>query len=586
MATPGAARANETRFGAAVLAGLVLLTSTVLMVGTAWRTSPTYDEPYNLAAGYAALQGDLRLADRGFGPLSRMLHASPLLLRDDVVAPEFGERAVDEEARIHADHGAGARFVFGNAAPATSLVFVARLPGVLMGLALIVSVGLVARARYGPAAGLIALALAAFEPVLLAHSPIVHTDLPGALFGFLSLEAARRGDRGRPWLVAAGVALGAALATKTSLVLALPALALLTPGDLRTRAARLAVIGAVAAATDLAAFRFQLTELVRMWTGVGGGYHALNVTGGYLAGRHFPEGTALFYPAALLFKSSLALLVLLAARAVVDAVGLRRGRTAPEHLGDLVLPAVFLLALAAVARLNIGVRHALPVYPFLLVYAAGLLRRLGEVGARAGHARGVWALVAGLLTWHAVETCAAFPRYLGFFAGVWGDRTGRPLLIDSDLDWGQHLPDLGQALRARRIRGVYLAAHWVGDPALYGISFQRLSGAGVQPEGDHVFAPDEPRVLAVSVNLLERDPYRWLRGRAPFAVVAHGTFHLYEVGGDPDALFHLAANHLGRRRLDRALEVTARAVAVGGQPPAELVAALEAARHAARDGAR
>ena len=59
------------------------------------------------------------------------------------------------------------------------------------------------------------------------------------------------------------------------------------------------------------------------------GGHALTVTGGYLAGRHVPEGTALFYPAAILFKSSLALLVLLAARAVVDAVGLRRGSTAP-----------------------------------------------------------------------------------------------------------------------------------------------------------------------------------------------------------------------------------------------------------------
>src|SRR5690606_10980574 len=143
--------------------------------------------------------------------------------------------------------------------------------------------------------------------------------------------------------------------------------------------------------------------------------------------------------------SSLALLVLLGARAVVDALGLRRGRTAPGHLGDLALPAVFLLALAVKMRMNLGVRHALPVYPFLLVYAAGALARLVEVGARASVARAAHVVVTALLCWHVVETTAAFPRFLSFFPAHWGDRTGRPLLIDSDLDWGQHMPDLGRA---------------------------------------------------------------------------------------------------------------------------------------------
>lgn len=593
MATTGtdddADRPRRGEAGARLLAGVVVAlavgTSAVLMVGTAWRTSSTFDEPYNLAAGYAALRGDLRLADRGFGPLSRTLQAAPLLLRGDVDPPDFGERLPGGTARVINDQHGGARFVFANRAPSHTMIFLGRLPGVAMGLALIAGVALAARDRYGPAAGLIALALAAFEPLVLAHSPLVHTDLPGALFGFLAIEAARRTDRGRGWVVAAGVALGAALATKTSLLLALPAMALLTPGALRERALRLVGVGLVAALTDLGAFRFDLVEATRMWMGVGGSYHALNVSGGYLAGRWYPDGTPLFYPAAMLFKSSLALLALVAARAVVDGVGLRRGRTTPAHLGDLVLPAVFLLALAAVARLNIGVRHALPVYPFLFVYAAGLLRRLGEVGVRDGLLRAARVLVPGLLLWHVAETCAAFPRFLGFFPAVWGDRTQRPLLLDSDLDWGQHLPDLSRALRARKIRGVYLAAQWVGDPRVYGISYQRILDAGTLPEGEHVFALDEPRVVAVSANLLHKELYGWLRRREPFEVVA-GTFYLYDVGHDPDALFQLALNHLRRRRLDRAQEVTDRAVALGGRPPAALVAALEEARDAARDAAR
>lgn len=571
---------------AAVLAVLAPCAAAALMVGTAWRTSPTYDESYNLAAGYAALQGDLRLTDRGFGPLSRMLHAAPLLLRDDVDPPEFGARNVDDAARLEEDKVAGAKFVFANRAPPDTLMFLARLPGALMGLALIVAVGLAARDRYGPAAGLIALVLAAFEPLVLAHSPIVHTDLPGALFGFLAIEAARRSDRGPRWVAAAGVALGAALATKTSLVVAVPVMALLAPGDARTRAARLAGIGAVAALTDLAAFRFDATELVRMWTGVGAGSHALESRGGYLAGRWFPDGTAWYYPAAILFKSSLALVVLLGARAVIDALGLRRGRTAPGHLGDLVLPAVLLLALAGAMRLNIGVRHALPVHPFLLVYAAGATSRLVEVGARATVVRGAHVLVAALIAWHVVETTAAFPRYLGFFGAHWGDRTGRPLLIDSDLDWGQHMPDLGRALRARGLRGVYLAPHWVGDPGLYGISFQRLPSGSAIPAGDHVFGPDEPRVVAVSASALPTSRYAWLHGRRTFDVVAGGTFYLFDVTTDPAALVEIARCHLELGRHDRAAEVVERAVALGARVPPDLSAALGAARGAAPDGAR
>lgn len=577
------ARATGRRLASALVAALSLGVMATLLVGTAWRTSSTYDEPYNLAAGYAALQGDLRLVDRGFGPLSRMLHAAPLLLRDDVVPPEFGPRLPGSLERVGQDQLGGARFVFANGAPAQTLVLLGRLPGVALGLLLAIAVALAARDRYGPEAGLIALALVAFEPVVLAHAPLVHTDLPGALFGFLALEAARRADRGPRWLVAAGAALGAALATKTSLVLALPALALLTPGALRPRAARLAAIGGVALVAYLLAFRLDPREAARMWTGVGGYAHALDKAGAFLAGRRYPEGTALFYPAALLFKSSLALLVLLAARAAIDGLGLRRGRTTPAHLGDLVLPAGFLLALAAVARLNIGVRHALPVLPFLLVYASGALARLTEVAASERVVRAARLAVPALLAWHAVESVAAFPRYIGFFAAVWGDRTARPLLLDSDLDWGQHLPDLSRALRARKLRGVYLVPNWLGDPAAYGISFQRLD-RGTIPEGDHVFAPDEPRVIAISANALWDEPYAWLRARRPFEVVA-GTYHLFEVGRDPDALLHVALLHLQRGRRDRALEVTERAMALGGRPPPALLEALRAGPRDAGPGA-
>ena len=103
------------------------------------------------------------------------------------------------------------------------LLLLARLSSLLaFGVPLLVGVLLWARELYGRAAALVALALAAFSPTLLAHAPLLTPDAALAATGFFAVYLFWRG-RGRsvvPW----AFALGLALLSKASGLLFIPVL--------------------------------------------------------------------------------------------------------------------------------------------------------------------------------------------------------------------------------------------------------------------------------------------------------------------------------------------------------------------------
>ena len=94
---------------------------------------------------------------------------------------------------------------------------------------LVVVTGWAVRSWAGDLAGILAAALVAFEPNLLAHAGVVHTDLAAALgfFGTLVLALRALERRSLGLWAATGAALGASLAAKFSCVLLVPMVALL-----------------------------------------------------------------------------------------------------------------------------------------------------------------------------------------------------------------------------------------------------------------------------------------------------------------------------------------------------------------------
>jgi 4-amino-4-deoxy-L-arabinose transferase-like glycosyltransferase len=295
----------------------------------------------------------------------------------------------------------------------------------------------------GASAALCATLLFTSLPPVLAHAGLMTTDMAAAactgaavLASFLWIE--RPGWRRT---VIFGAALGLACLSKFSALIFVPAaLLLIHRGMLWHHRRPLAVACGVAFLVVWAGYRFSFARVdylhlrlpaPRFFTGLATLW-AHNAAGhaSYLLGRRSATGFWYYYPVALAIKTPLAFLLLGA-----GAMAARVRRCAAPAL--LFCLAILLCSLAS--RINIGIRHILPVYIGLSVaggnVAAALLRR------RAAR----W-MVAGLLLWHVASGVLQHPDYLAYTNEI---AAGHPedFLADSDLDWGQDMKRLAARLR-------------------------------------------------------------------------------------------------------------------------------------------
>ncbi len=221
---------------AVVVALMVVLTCELLF--SVRHLSQTWDEGAHLYAGYQHWRA------RDFGvnpehpPLVKLVAAAPLLgmhLRQPHPPPSFF---------LMEEYFGGGQLLYGNDADA--LLARARAAASIFTLGLALLVFAAGYEMFGPAAGLLALAFFTFEPTLLAHGALVTTDMGvtcgifAAVYTFYRYMKQPSGGR----LLICGLAMGLALSTKLSGIMALPALALCAAAELlrERRACRRATI--------------------------------------------------------------------------------------------------------------------------------------------------------------------------------------------------------------------------------------------------------------------------------------------------------------------------------------------------------
>ena len=200
---------------------MLLLLFVAQLVHVARVTSANWDECHHVYDGYNILtHRDYRL-NAEVPPLVKMTAALPLLLMKIGPLP-----AQDKSQALNAFIG-GREFVFGNGGDRVLLP--ARLMCCLFALALAALVYAVARRVFGEWAGLAALLLFVFDPLVLAHGSLVSTDAASALFLFGSVVAWwRYAQRQTPARFAvAGLVVGLAFSAKFTGILAVPMLVLL-----------------------------------------------------------------------------------------------------------------------------------------------------------------------------------------------------------------------------------------------------------------------------------------------------------------------------------------------------------------------
>jgi hypothetical protein len=234
----------------------------------------------------------------------------------------------------------------------------------------------------------------------------------------------------------------------------------------------------------------------------------------FMDGRWKYGGWRTFFPYAMWVKTQPALILLLG----LSLVGWRRlsrpgesAGTAPDDpLSTSAAPALYgavpFFALAGVYfsiavtwDLNIGFRHALPIYPAGYVLAGAL--------AFVWAARGLVlkTAIALLLAWHVSGPVEIYPHFLAYFSPVAGGPTqGYKRLVDSSLDWGMDLPGLKRWLDQNNPgdrEPFFFAYFGVSSPDYYNIKSNRLPG---RPDWRLIKPfPLGPGIYAISATLLQ-----------------------------------------------------------------------------------
>jgi hypothetical protein len=413
---------------------------------------------------------------------------------------------------------------------------------------------------------LVAVGLVTTLPPILAHAGLATTDMAATGTLALALLAAVRwldlATPGRGVLL--GLAVGIALLSKLSALVFFPA-AFLAVWAVRAAGARrfpgvvprpvvptpggVILVLLIAGVTVWGGYRFSCHPLtapderphhaIDALAGESGGLHDLLVEAAetvpvpapdfwrgvnqlraketqghaaYLLGKRLEgHGDPAFFPVALAVKTPIGFLVLVLAGGYL--LLLREfPRTGDSRVLEPVVAAAAMLVIVLPSRINIGVRHLLPVYPFLAVAAGWGAVALWRSG---GWKRGTVIVLAG---WHLVSGAVAHPDYLPYMNEL---GAGRPdaILVDSDLDWGQDLHRLAGALRDLRVPEVSLAYFGTADPARAGLPPFRILPPGERRTG----------WIAASRTLLKLRPgYAWLDSLPPERVVGKSIelFHL------------------------------------------------------------
>ncbi|WP_437284526.1 glycosyltransferase family 39 protein [Sorangium sp. So ce406] len=569
----------------AVAAGILALSAALMAVDIA-RDSPTYDEPFHTTRGLALWwEGDSRLSF-AHPPLANALQAAPGAARG--AAADLSElRGWEQSDLVEVARGYGAK----SYDRARSDMVLGR--AVTAALALLLGVYLYARAlRHGAARALLVLGLYALHPMVLAHGHLTTTDLPIAVtFVIAVCEWQSYLTGGRPLrLATAALALGAAMVTKFSALILPPAFALVALYAALRRAGRFsglswprvagglardaAVVLAVVLLVINASYGFQRTgwtvdrilaepepahwlsskqkgnlldrsalaalpgglRVPLPYTYVFGTFSAAAHTrsnhGNYFfGGLHGPSPA--YFPVLLVLKSPVGFLFLLGVGASLLRVRRRWPRLRTVALATA--PALF-MALAVRSQINLGVRHVLPVVPFLAMVAArggawlALRPRRAATRVPVRIARFAAAGAAGLV---AVEAVAATPHHLSHFNWLVGARAGHWVSMVGE-DWGQDIASLGEALRERDASPVYYEPY--GDWAS-----AELSRAGVRHRRLRCNqALPRPAWVAIhaSVDVRRRKPCAALRdGAVREAVIDHHilVYRLEDAPASPPA---------------------------------------------------
>lgn len=498
--------------------------------------SITVDEISHISSGYSYIKtGDFRLNPEAL-PLVDMLSALPLLFLNPKLPldHESWEKAKYNELEGQYHWEFGEQFFFHYNDNADQILFFGRIFVILLSVLLGFFVFKWAKELFGIKPGLFALFLYSFSPNILAHSRIATIDLGAACFMFIAAYYFWRfiNNITLKSLAIAGITFGLAQLSKFTALYLIPIYIILTLIVVYTKRKKdtkffnvlfgkksrtlfsllliLFVIGFVVVIfgyfiKGFPAYIDGLTYTV---------YHSTVGHPSYLMGQHSTDGWWYYFFVAFFIKTPIPTLVFL----LLTLIFFRKMRH-KEIMNEffLIVPIIFLFSVFIFNNMNIGLRHILPIYPFLFVFTSRLI-----------NFKKLKILVILLALWYLVGALFIYPHYLAYFNEfIGGPNNGDKYLLDSNIDWGQDLKGLKNYMDKNNIQHIILGYWGKDDIAQRGISYKQVS------------CYPEPGLIAVSVNNLhgikeERSEcLKWLKGYNPITKIGY-TIFIYNITEEID----------------------------------------------------
>lgn len=560
--------------------GFVVCAHVALLAWSAYRHSPTIDEPAYLAGGVSHWTFGRFDLTKVSPPLVRLVAAAPVYLSPHEV--DWGSYRVGPGVR--AEHAVGRDFIIANGRRSFWLFTLARwacIPFSIIGAWVCYRWS---RQIWGGRSAMAALAIWCFCPNILAHGSMMTPDVGVTALGVAAAYAYWKWSCQPGWwqAVVAGAVLGFSVLAKTNTVVLLPLLPMLALVVTMTRQTAFGIVRQLVVSVLVAVY------VINLGYGFEGSFERLGryefasqtfrgaksttignrFSEGFAAGipvpfpKPFLEGIDLqrkdfennagtaktylngvwydhswwwYYIYVVAVKMPLGLwgLILLSC-ATLAWQRVRPSNPHPENrphwLPFIVIPGLALFAVAA-SQTGFGhsLRYVLPAFPFGFLLASGAFRV--ELRSRS------MSIVAGvLLAWDIGSSLSVYPHSLSYFNEPAGGPTnGHALLLDGNLDWGQDLLYLEQ----------WIQSHPGAKPLHVGFwSFLPLKE--LQADYSKFEIPENPEKplppgwYAVSVNHLRQDfrmrrpAYaRFLRAK-PVAMAGYSVY-IYHITED-DAL--------------------------------------------------
>jgi len=173
----------------------------------------------------------------------------------------------------------------------------------------------------------------------------------------------------------------------------------------------------------------------------------------FLLGEIAQNGIWYYFPLVLAIKTPIAFLLL-------TGYGVALAFRNRDRLGNAWTPLAFsagILGVAVCSRINIGIRHVLPIYIGLALLAGIAAVRLLEM---ANLRKATAAALGFLLLWFAGSSLLSHPDYLPYFNELAGSHPEN-IVVDSDLDWGQDMKRLARRLGQAGAQELFMVPFFV-----------------------------------------------------------------------------------------------------------------------------